>query len=175
MADKTRDVSSRNGVAQLRRRQRKAGPSSPSSTHRPRKCPHPDTQAPTRAPPRPQAAPLSPSTRQARPRPGHGDLRPRASQRSAQSCTADRTAPRPTSGRLTKTEVTSHALPASARRSRESHFIARAACQSRPPRPQGPAPSVSGSAPREPSMESLLGSRVAGGRNTVRPWPLEHH
>lgn len=33
MADKTRDVSSRNGVAQLSRRQRKAGPGSPSSPH----------------------------------------------------------------------------------------------------------------------------------------------
>lgn len=64
MADKTRDVSSRNGVARLRRRQKKAGPGSPSSTHLaegtiPEKCRH----RPFRGHPGPNpSAPAAPSS-----------------------------------------------------------------------------------------------------------------
>lgn len=149
MADKTRDVSSRNGVARLRKAQTKKGPSrhpqlhTPGVRHRPRKCPHPPLQGtpgfhPARARGRPQAAPLSPSTRQASPRPGH-DTSGRALPR-AQSSAPGRVAPRPTARKLTRKGSSSESRSSSARLGRESHFIARAACQSRPPSPHAPPP-----------------------------------
>lgn len=88
MADKTRDVSSRNGVARPRHRQRKTRPGIPSSTHLaegivpkvPASAPSEDTPVPTRGRPRPQAALPRPSARQAHPQRDHGRRGTRASQ-----------------------------------------------------------------------------------------------